>query len=71
MFKCTHDFVGILDVGRDDDVAVVDGEPPAPDGDPANVRDLEFARKRQEDVFVPHLLQARRVVLLKYTHPTF
>ena len=56
MFKCTHYFVGILDVGRDDDVAVVDGEPPAPDGDPANVRDFEFARKRQEDVFVSHLL---------------
>ncbi len=53
----THNFVGELDVGRDDDVAVVNGKPPAPDGQPADVGDLELARKCQQNVLVSHLLQ--------------
>ena len=43
----THHFVGELDVGRDDDVSIVNGEPPAPDGQPADVGDFELARKCQ------------------------
>jgi hypothetical protein len=55
-------FLGILDVGGDDDVSVVDGEPHAPDGQPADVRDLQVPRQGQQDVLVASLLKARRVL---------
>ena len=50
-----------LDVPWHVHVAVVDGEPPAPDGQPPHVADLHAVRQLEEHVLVLHALQGGRL----------
>ena len=58
-----YHLLGELQVRRYDDMGVVDGEPHAPDGQPSDLRNFQFSGQGQKDIFVPGLLQTRRVLL--------